>query len=64
VHASVFAGIGPSYFHRKYGVQKSMIFGGLMLTGAHLIGLMMLNSENRGDSFATLLLFIMGVIGG
>jgi ABC-type iron transport system FetAB permease component len=44
VNASVLFGVLPSYLYRKYGPRKTMILGGLLLTGAHVGAALMLGS--------------------
>jgi hypothetical protein len=63
VNASVLFAIWPSYLYRRYGPRKTIIFGGLLLTAAHLVAALMLSS-NKTDSFSTILLFLVGIIGG
>ena len=42
LNASVLFGVWPSYLFRKYGARKTIIFGGLLLTMAHLGAALML----------------------
>ena len=44
VNASVLFGILPAYLYKKYGARKSMILGGLLITGAHVAAALMLTS--------------------
>jgi hypothetical protein len=44
VNASVLFGVLPSKLYRKYGPRKTMLIGGILLTGAHVAAALMLNS--------------------
>lgn len=63
MNASVLIGLVPSILYDKYGVKKTIFIGGLLLTAAHLMAALMLNSEKTGGA-STILLFIVGVVGG
>lgn len=56
-------GIVPSILYEEYGVKKTIFIGGVLLTIAHVIAALMLNSDKSG-SVSTLMLFIIGIIGG
>jgi len=47
----------------KYGPKKTIFIGGVLLTSAHILAAVLLMG-NFGNFIATLLMFIVGVVGG
>jgi hypothetical protein len=45
----------------NFGVKKTLLFSGGVLTATHLIYTILLNSDGKGPAF---ILFLVGVIGG
>ena len=63
INASVLVGIVPSKLYSKFGPKKTMIIGGALITGAHILAALILSLE-MSRLPATVLLFCLGVAGG
>ena len=61
MNASVLCGIFTPTLYDNFGVKKTLILAGGVLTGTHLVYCILLNSDGRGPAF---LLFLVGVVGG
>jgi len=46
VNASFLTGILPSMITEKVGARKAMLFGGLLLTGCHILAAMLFGGSN------------------
>lgn len=64
MNASVLVGIVPSFLFTSLGPKKTILLGGLLITVAHIIAAVVLNSGSMNKSTATALLFITGILGG
>ena len=64
LNASVLFGILPAKLLSMYGHKKTIILGGLFLTGAHVLAAFMLSSNRPNDTLTTFLLFAVAVLGG
>lgn len=56
-------GIVPSKLYAKFGPKKTILIGGVLLTGAHILAAFVLGSD-LGKFVATILLFVLGIAGG
>jgi hypothetical protein len=63
VYASTLVGVVPSHLYSKYGPKKTILIGGALITVAHLLAATLLMA-NFGSFLATVLMFIVGVVGG
>lgn len=57
-------GIIPALLADNIGSRKTMLFGGLLLTGAHLLGAMMFADSTEKTDNSVCMLFLMGIVGG
>jgi len=53
----------PSKLYAKFGPKKTILIGGVLLTGAHILAAFVLGSD-LGKFVATVLLFVLGIAGG
>jgi hypothetical protein len=63
VNAATLVGIVPSILYAQQGPKKTILIGGILLTAAHILAAFVLEAQ-FGKSLATILLFVVGVVGG
>lgn len=56
-------GYVPAKFYSKFGPKKTILIGGILLTASHILAAVILNAD-LGKTPATVLLFVIGVLGG
>jgi len=61
VNAAFMTAIIPAMITEKIGARKTIILGGLLITGCHILGALIFSGSS---SPSVIMLFLLGIVGG
>ena len=64
VNASLLCGIVPAKLYKRFGAKRTIMLGGILLSGSHILTAVMINISSSSSTLTTIVLFLIAIFGG